>query len=59
MSNLEADHELGQFREKPEPEDIKRLAINLVNDYQPQAYEKGIQSMSMMIASNEFLQTDV
>ena len=43
MSNLEADHELGQFREKPEPEDIKLLAINLVNDYQPQAHEKSIR----------------
>ena len=43
MSNLESDHELGQFREKPEPVDIKLLAINLVNDYQPQAYEKEIR----------------
>jgi len=43
MSNLEADHELGQFREKPEPEDLMRLAINLVNDFQPQALEQGIK----------------
>jgi signal transduction histidine kinase len=43
MSNLEADHELGQFREKPEPEDILRLAINLANDFQPQAYEQAIK----------------
>ena len=43
MSNLEADHELGQFREKPESEDLKLMAINLVNDYQPQAHEKGIR----------------
>ena len=43
MSNLEADHELGQFREKPEAEDLMLLAINLVNDYQPQAYERGIR----------------
>ena len=42
MSNLEADHELGQFREQPEPTDIRLLAINLVNDFQPQAYERGI-----------------
>jgi len=39
MSNLEADHELGQFREKPERVDPLRLAINLANDFQPQAAE--------------------
>jgi signal transduction histidine kinase len=39
MSNLEADHELGQFRDKPEPVDILRLSINLTNDFQPQAAE--------------------
>ena len=39
MSNLEADLELGQFRVKPEPVDVKRLAINLANDFQPQAYD--------------------
>lgn len=39
MSNLEADLELGQFREKPEPVDILRLCINLANDFQPQAIE--------------------
>jgi two-component system, OmpR family, phosphate regulon sensor histidine kinase PhoR len=39
MSNLEADHELGQFREKPERVDPFRLAINLANDFQPQAAE--------------------
>jgi signal transduction histidine kinase len=39
MSNLEADHELGQFREKPERVDPLRLAINLANDFQPQAFE--------------------
>jgi signal transduction histidine kinase len=43
MSSLEADHELGQFREKPEPEDPIRLAINLVNDFQPQAFDQGIE----------------
>jgi len=43
LSNLEADHELGQFREKPEQENILRLAINLANDFQPQAYEQGIK----------------
>jgi signal transduction histidine kinase len=40
MSNLEQDHELGQFREKPEAIDVERLAINLSNDFQPQAHEK-------------------
>lgn len=39
MSNLEADHELGQFRDKPERVDPLRLAINLANDFQPQAAE--------------------
>ncbi len=41
MSNLEADHELGQFRDKPEAVDPVRLAINLANDFQPQAAEGG------------------
>jgi signal transduction histidine kinase len=39
MSNLEADLELGQFREKPEPVDIMKLCINLANDFQPQGAE--------------------
>jgi two-component system, OmpR family, phosphate regulon sensor histidine kinase PhoR len=39
MSNLEADHELGQFREPLEPVDILRVCINLANDFQPQAAE--------------------
>lgn len=43
MSNLEADHELGQFREQPEPIDMMMLTINLANDFQPQAYEIGIK----------------
>jgi signal transduction histidine kinase len=43
MSNLEADHELGQFREQPERVDPIRLAINLANDFDPQAREKGIR----------------
>lgn len=43
MSNLEADHELGQFREQPERVDPLRLAINLANDFEPQATEKGIK----------------
>jgi len=39
MSNLETDNELGQFREQPQPVDMLRLAINLANDFQPQAFE--------------------
>jgi signal transduction histidine kinase len=39
MSNLEADHELGQFRDQPEQVSPLRLAINLVGDFQPQAAE--------------------
>ena len=42
MSNLEADHELGQFREQPEPVEMMRLAINLANDFQPQAHDAEI-----------------
>lgn len=45
MSNLEADHELGQFRERPEPVDILRLCINLANDFQPQAAEIGAKKV--------------
>jgi signal transduction histidine kinase len=40
MSNLEVDHELGQFREKPEKVDLLRLCINLASDFQPQAADK-------------------
>ncbi len=43
MSNLEADLELGQFREQPEPVDIFRLCINLANDFQPQAAESAVK----------------
>src|SRR5262249_6017640 len=43
MSNLEADHELGQFREKPEPINMMALAINLVNDFQPQGLDRGLR----------------
>jgi signal transduction histidine kinase len=38
MSNLEADEELGQMRNQ-EPVDLMLLSINLVNDFQPQAYD--------------------
>ena len=43
MSNLEADHELGQFRDKPESVHPLRLAINLANDFEPQASDGGKQ----------------
>jgi signal transduction histidine kinase len=43
MSNLEVDHELGQFREQPEPVDLLRLCINLASDFQPQAADKGLK----------------
>jgi signal transduction histidine kinase len=43
MSNLEADHELGQFREQPEPINMLALAINLINDFQPQGLERGLR----------------
>jgi signal transduction histidine kinase len=39
MSNLEADHELGQFRDQPERVSPLRLAINLAGDFVPQASE--------------------
>ena len=52
MSNLEADHELGQFREKPEPVDILRMCINLANDFQPQAAERGV---GIVVSERSFL----
>ena len=41
MSNLEADHELGQFRDQPDHVSPLRLAINLISDFRPQAAETG------------------
>jgi len=38
MSNLEADEQLGQMRNQ-EPIDLMLLAINLANDFQPQAFD--------------------
>jgi two-component system phosphate regulon sensor histidine kinase PhoR len=38
MSNLDADQELGQMRNQIQV-DVTRLAINLANDFQPQARE--------------------
>ncbi len=40
MSNLEADEQLGQMRNQ-EPIDPMLLAINLTNDFQPQAADQG------------------
>jgi two-component system, OmpR family, phosphate regulon sensor histidine kinase PhoR len=57
MSNLEADHELGQFREQPERVDPLRLAINLANDFQPQAAEKGIKVYIDELSFNEIFGT--
>lgn len=39
MSNLEVDHDLRKFSGKPQEVDMLRLAINLANDFQPQAFE--------------------
>ncbi len=39
MSNLEADQELGQFRDQPEMVSPLRLAINIAGDFEPQAAE--------------------
>ena len=39
LSNLEMDHDLRKFREKPRDIELMRLAINLANDFQPQAYD--------------------
>jgi signal transduction histidine kinase len=65
MSNLEADLELGQFREPLEPIDILRVCINLANDFQPQAaesekkivvdeysFEKALQGKKVQIVKN-------
>lgn len=43
MSNLEADLELGQFREQPQRIDVMPLAINLASDFRPQAQDAGIK----------------
>lgn len=51
MSNLEADHELGQFRDQPEHVSPLRLAINLAGDFQPQAAET---SKKLEIQMNSF-----
>lgn len=55
MSNLEIDHELGQFRERPEPVDILPLCINLANDFQPQADDQGRKKV--IVDEHSFEQT--
>jgi signal transduction histidine kinase len=50
MSNLEADHELGQFRDQPEKISPIRLAINQTGDFQPQAAEAG-KKLEVMLES--------
>jgi signal transduction histidine kinase len=54
MSNLEADLELGQFRERPEPVDILRLCINLANDFQPQG---DLEKKTIVVREWEFKET--
>jgi signal transduction histidine kinase len=51
MSNLDADYELGQFRDKPEPINAIRLSINLANDFQPQVHDAGIK---IFVADDSF-----
>src|SRR6266850_1505005 len=42
MSNLEGDHALSAMREPLEPIDLKRLLINLADDFQPQGWDQEI-----------------
>lgn len=42
MSNLEADHTLTAQREPLEPVDLKRLMVNLADDFQPQGWDKNV-----------------
>jgi signal transduction histidine kinase len=43
MSNLEEDHALSALREPLEPVDLKRLLINIADDFQPLGWDKSIQ----------------
>ncbi len=54
MSNLEADHELGEFRDTPDKVDIFRLCINLANDFQPQAMET---DKKIEVSEDSFIKT--
>lgn len=51
MSNLEMDHDLMKFREIPQEVDMKRLAINLANDFQPQATDS---NKKIIVDDNSF-----
>jgi signal transduction histidine kinase len=42
MSNLEADHALSQLKEPLRDIDLKKLLINLANDFQPLAWDQEI-----------------
>jgi signal transduction histidine kinase len=42
MSNLEADQTLAAQREPLEPVDLKRLMVNLANDFQPLGWDKNV-----------------
>jgi signal transduction histidine kinase len=54
MSNLEADHELGEFRDKPDLIDVHLLCINLANDFQPQGAEA---DKSIEVVDDSFYRT--
>lgn len=58
MSNLEADHELGQFRDQPEEVNPLRLAINLISDFQPQAAEMSKQIEIRMLTFDEVFDSE-
>jgi signal transduction histidine kinase len=51
MSNLEADHALSQLKEPLRDIDLKRLLINLANDFQPLAWDKEI---NIGVSDNRF-----
>jgi signal transduction histidine kinase len=61
MSNLEMDHDLRKFREKPQEVDMLRLTINLANDFQPLALDSGKKiivdddSFSRALSKQQFL----
>ncbi len=61
MSNLEMDHDLRKFREKPQEVDMRRLTINLANDFQPLAFDSGKKiivddiSFSKALGKRQFL----
>jgi signal transduction histidine kinase len=58
MSNLEADHELGQFRDQPEIISPLRLAINQTGDFQPQATESSKKLELRMLTFDQVFGSD-